>query len=335
MKKLLSVAIPTYNMESYLPLCLDSVLLKEILDKIEIIIVNDGSTDNSLSIAKSYQDKYSDSVIVIDKPNGHYGSCINAVLKIASGKYFRILDSDDYFDSTAFIKLIAYLESCGADMIFNNYSRDYISGGRKIAAKHSSEKYIKQLLVMHAITYRTRVLYDAEYKQLEGICYTDTEYCFYPLVAVKSFVYIDEVLYRYTIGREGQTINTETFYKNRDHALQIIQRMIGYLQQQSEKPVATRELQYCTVIRFVFLYYTSILSHKRNECDEEKMKEIDSAIKTIDNVLYKAIGERIYLIFLKPIKLWRRKNIYIYNTKPFMFLGMLSKIKNWVLKRWV
>jgi glycosyltransferase involved in cell wall biosynthesis len=313
-------------MESYLPRCLDSVLLKEILNKVEIIIINDGSTDNSLSIAKSYQDKYSGSVIVIDKPNGHYGSCINAALKVASGKYFRILDSDDCFDSVAFIKLIAYLESCCADMIFSNYSRDYISGGRKIAAKHSSEKYIKQLLVMHAITYRTQVLYDAEYKQLEGICYTDTEYCFYPLAAVNSFAYIDIVLYHYTIGREGQTVNAETFYKNRDHALQIIQRMIGYLQQQSEKPVATRELQYCTVIRFVFSYYTSILSHKRNEYDEEKMQVIDNAIKTIDNALYKAIEDRRYLIFLKPVKLWRKKSLYLGTTKLFVFVTLISKI---------
>jgi glycosyltransferase involved in cell wall biosynthesis len=334
-KKLLSVAIPTYNMESYLPRCFDSVLLKEILDRIEIIIVNDGSTDNSLSIAKSYQDKYPDTVIVIDKPNGHYGSCINAALKVASGEYFRILDSDDCFDSTAFINLIEYLESCGADMIFNNYSRDYTSGGRKVVVKYVNKKYLKQLLYLPSITYRTQILHDIAYRQLEGIAYTDVEYCFYPLAGVNSFAYVDIVLYRYTIGREGQTVNLETFYKNRDHLLQIIQRMIGYLQQQSEKSTVKKYPQYYTVIRLVFSYYMAILSYKRNEYDEEKMQVIDNAIKTIDNNLYKAIGERRYLIFLKPIKLWRRKNIYIYNTKRFMFLGMLSKIKNLVLKRWV
>jgi glycosyltransferase involved in cell wall biosynthesis len=334
-KKLLSVAIPTYNMESYLPRGLDSVLLKEILDRIEIIIVNDGSTDNSLSIAKSYQDNYSDTVIVIDKPNGHYGSCINAALKVASGKYFRILDSDDFFDSAAFIKLIAYFESCGADMVFNNYSKDYTSGGRKIVVKQVNKEYLKQLLYLPSITYRTQILHDTAYRQLEGIAYTDVEYCFYPLAGVNSFAYIDIVLYRYTIGREGQTVNVETYYKNRDHALQIIQKMIDYLQQQSEKSAAKKELQYYAVIRVVFFYYTSILSHTRNEYDEEKMRTMDNAIKVIDTVLYKAIGERRYLTFLKPIKLWRRKNIYVYDTKRFMFLGMLSKIKNLVLKRWV
>jgi glycosyltransferase involved in cell wall biosynthesis len=333
-KKLLSVAIPTYNTESYLPRCLDSVLLKEILDRIEIIVINDGSTDNSLSIARSYQDKYPGSVIVIDKPNGHYGSCINAALKVASGKYFRILDSDDCFDSAAFIKLIEYLESCGADMIFNNYSKDYTSGGRKIAVKYVNKKYLRQLLYLPAITYRTQVLHDTAYRQLEGISYTDVEYCFYPLAGVKSFAYIGMVLYRYTIGREGQTVNVETYYKNRDHTFRIIQRMIGYLQHQSEKPAAKRELQHYTLIRVVYFYYISILSRPRNEYDEEKMLTIDNAIKGINNTLYKAIGEQRYLIFLKPIKLWRRKNIYICNTVQFIFFRMLSKVKNLVLKRW-
>jgi glycosyltransferase involved in cell wall biosynthesis len=311
------------------------VLLKEILDRIEIIIINDGSTDNSLSIAGSYQEKYPDTVIVIDKPNGHYGSCINAALKIASGKYFRILDSDDCFDSAAFSILIGHLESCGADMIFHNYSKDYTSGGRKIAVKQVNKKHLRQLLYMPSIIYRTQILHDIAYRQLEGIAYTDVEYCFYPLAGVNSFAYIDIVLYRYTIGREGQTVNTETFYKNREHMFKIIQRMIGYLRQQSEKSAVIKDMQYYLVIRVVFFYYMSILSHTRNEYDEEKIRAVDNAIKVIDNALYKAIGERRYLIFLKPIKLWRRKNIYVCNTRLFVFLGILSRIKNLVLKRWV
>jgi glycosyltransferase involved in cell wall biosynthesis len=311
------------------------MLIRGILDKIEIIIVNDGSTDSSVSIAKLYQEKYSDSVIVIDKPNGHYGSCINAALKITSGKYFRILDSDDCFDSAAFITLMEYLESCDADMIFNNYSKDYTSGGRKIAVKHVDEKYLKQLLYLPSITYRTQILHDIVYKQLEGIAYTDVEYCFYPLAGVNSIAYIDIVLYRYTIGREGQSVNDETHYKNRDHTLQIIQRMIGYLQNRSEKLAAKKELYYYTVIRVVYFYYISILSRDRNERDEEKIRIVDAEIKAIDSVLYKAIGEQRYLIFLKPIKLWRRKNIYIGNTRLFAFLRILSKLKNLVLKRWV
>jgi glycosyltransferase involved in cell wall biosynthesis len=333
MNKILSIVIPTYNMELYLSQCLNSVLLDELLDKIEIIIVNDGSTDNSLAIANTYKEWFPNSVVVIDKPNGHYGSCVNAALKAASGTYFRILDADDCFDSAIFIKFVNFLEACEADMILSNFSKDYISGGRKIAANHASERYIKKLLEMHAITYRMHILHNAEYKQLEGICYTDTEYCFYPLSVVKSHVYFDEVLYHYTLGREGQTVNVETFYKNRNHALQIIQRMIGYLQQQSEKPVAARSLQYCTVIRLVFAFYRSILSHRRNEQDEDKMREIDCLIKTIDIDLYKAVGEKRYLIFLKPVKLWRNKNIYMYDTNQFRFIMLLARITKLVLKR--
>ena len=95
----MSICIPSYNMEQYLSRCVDSMLVDEVLDQLEIIIVNDGSKDGTLAIANDYKQRYPQSVVVIDKPNGHYGSCINASLKVATGKYFRIVDADDWVDS--------------------------------------------------------------------------------------------------------------------------------------------------------------------------------------------------------------------------------------------
>ena len=106
MSKVLSVCVPSYNMEKYLNRCIDSFLVPEVLDRLELIIVNDGSTDKTLSIANDYKARYPQTIVVIDKPNGHYGSCVNASLKVATGKYFRIVDADDWVDSKAMVEFV-------------------------------------------------------------------------------------------------------------------------------------------------------------------------------------------------------------------------------------
>jgi glycosyltransferase involved in cell wall biosynthesis len=313
-------------MESYLRRCLDSVLINDNLNSIEVIIVNDGSTDNSLSIAKSYKEQYPESVVLIDKPNGHYGSCVNAALKIASGKYFRILDADDCFDSDVFIRFVAFLCTGNADMVISNFSRDYVSGGRKIAAKHASETYINQLFFMHGVSYQTRILHEVNYKQLEGICYTDTEYCFYPLAAIRSRAFFDGVLYRYTIGREGQTVNDEVYYKNREHAYSIIKRMTSYLREQKGVENENHALQYTKLIQVVYYYFLSILIHSKNAKDEEKMREIDNSIRELNQDTYHELEAQKALRILSPIKLWRKKSIYVGTTKRYMIMILLQKI---------
>lgn len=90
MNKILTIIIPTYNMEKYLRRCLDSLIIdEEGMKQLEVLVINDGSKDSSSQIAHEYQDKYPDTYRVIDKENGNYGSCINIGLKEAKGKYVK------------------------------------------------------------------------------------------------------------------------------------------------------------------------------------------------------------------------------------------------------
>ena len=104
--KLLTIVVPIYNTEKYLERCVESITPKDVLEDVEILLVNDGSKDNSLQIMKKYAAKYPDTVKVIDKENGGHGSTINAGLKVATGRYFKVLDSDDWFDTANFIKFV-------------------------------------------------------------------------------------------------------------------------------------------------------------------------------------------------------------------------------------
>jgi len=107
--KVLSVVVPTYNSENYLRTNLDSFCIDEIIDCIEVLIINDGSTDKSLSIAMEYEEKYPDTFRVISKENGGHGSGINYGIKYATGKYFKVVDSDDWVGREGIIKLVSAL----------------------------------------------------------------------------------------------------------------------------------------------------------------------------------------------------------------------------------
>ena len=220
--KLLSLVIPSYNMESYLPKCLESLVSddKELLQKLDVIIVNDGSKDRTSEIAHGYEANFPGVFRVIDKANGHYGSCVNAGLSIANGKYIKVLDADDSFDGAALSAYLKYLQLQGnaADMIItdfcsvNEYDQEIDrtvhrfplgqTFGVDVLLNHT------QVVVMHAITYRTELLRSICYVQTEGMLYTDGEWCFTPIMYVRDIRYCPIVLYRYLVGRAGQSIAT-------------------------------------------------------------------------------------------------------------------------------
>ena len=115
--KLLTITVPVYNTEEYLPKCLDSLIIDEYMDILEVLIVIDGSPDNSLAIAQEYAQKYPNTFIVINKENGGHSSAINKGLELATGKYFKLLDSDDWFDKDSFKVFIENLQSLDIDLV--------------------------------------------------------------------------------------------------------------------------------------------------------------------------------------------------------------------------
>ena len=121
MDKILTIGIPSYNAAKTLKYCLDSLVIEEVLNDIQIVIVNDGSKDKTSEIGHSFEEKYPDTIIVIDKENGGHGSGINTTIERAVGKYMKIVDSDDTVDRDGFIELINELKNTNADLILTPY----------------------------------------------------------------------------------------------------------------------------------------------------------------------------------------------------------------------
>lgn len=221
MDKLLSIIVPSYNMENYLSRNLDSLIVGEpLFDLVDVIVVNDGSKDRTSEIAHDYAKRYPDSIRVIDKPNGNYGSCINAALPLASGKYVKVIDADDYVDTQAFSKYIQWLLGNDADLVLNDYDVVDLQG-RVTSTKHYG--YSESLAIsdvgsafieIHAVTYRTAMVLRLEYVQTEGVSYSDSEWVTLPMAGVTNVSYFAFSLVKYLVGRQGQTMDPAVAEKN-------------------------------------------------------------------------------------------------------------------------
>lgn len=288
MTKLLSIIIPTYNMEALLPSCLKSVTDCRRRDLIQIIAVNDGSTDSSLEIMQNFRSKYPDSVTVIDKSNGNYGSAINAALPKAEGEYVRILDADDTYDTAQLEAFIDFLESSPkVDMIvspyiedngqarrlihYDTYSRPIYDSGVEYNLDEIFADNDIHFFMMHGITYRTDLLRDINYRQTEGISYTDQEWVFYPLFDAKTVMFSEDAVYIYNIAREGRTMDPSVQMKCIGQVVTVTGNMALKLRDSKFSSMTTARTEFLQGVverRLKFIYRKFLL-----EMDEQTFRD--------------------------------------------------------------
>lgn len=320
MKKVISIVIPTYNMEVYLDKCLSSLLVNG-MERVEVIVVNDGSSDKSYAIAQTYAVKYPDSFVVIDKKNGNYGSCINVGLHQATGKYIKILDADDSFYTANFEKMVMMLENLDVDLILTDFVRVYSNREKRATLLFPSNQIIdftKECLHnsnflsriwMHNITYKRENLININYKQSEGIFYTDNEWKFKPMVTVKSAYYWNMPIYRYLLDREGQSVDDDVKIKHIEDDILVTMRIIKDLSDMIiMNPDMKIVFQDAAYRRILSIYKINIL--KRELYNNQHLLNFDSYLKNIAPELYHKVGKKKISKILFPfpyIKIWRKE----------------------------
>ena len=292
--KILTIIIPTYNMERYLRKCLDSLIVsEENMRRLEVLVVNDGSKDSSLAIGHEYEAKYPQTFRVIDKENGNYGSCVNRGLKEATGKYVKVLDADDYFDATVFDEFIYFLQDKDVDLIISDFSVVDESGNclskvtydlplSRLFGLKDIPTGMNPLLIHHCITYKRDVFARFAYKQTEGISYTDDEWVFKPMMWVENVLYFPKTLYFYLRGREGQTFDPEIVERTLEQRIMVAKEMITFFKGNNE---SCRKDNFVFVVnkiagRLISLYnchlilFPSFLNNKRIGLFDCKIKEL-------------------------------------------------------------
>ena len=241
--KLLTIAIPCYNSEAYMEHAVDTALVGG--DNVEILLVDDGSTDRTAEIADRLEKEHPGIIRAIHKENGGHGSAVNTGLANASGVYYKVLDSDDWFDREALLRVLDVLrgfveEGNGVDMLLANYVYEKPS-----LHKHKSIRYdgvfpegvvfgwndvkrfrMSQNILMHSVIYRTKLLRDCDLQLPEHTFYVDNIFVYNPLPYVKTMYYLNVDLYRYFIGREDQSVNEKVMMGRIDQQLKVNKLMI-------------------------------------------------------------------------------------------------------------
>lgn len=285
--------------------CLQSLLdiPTECLESIDIIVVNDGSKDQSLRIATSYQKKYPEVIRVIDKENGNYGSCINAGLAKALGTYVKVLDSDDYFSSVGLSAILEKISSIPVmDMIITDF--DIINANDEITNHVSFHLKKEKCLLfndiwkkisdiqMHAIIYRTELFKEINYHQTEGISYTDQEWCYYPMVKIQTVYYVNNVLYKYLLGREGQTMSESVLKKKISHLEIVANKMLKHFSLLDKNKLSRERyllLRKRILVRYKDIYRLYLIGFKKEEFDAKAFDELDSFVKQNKDI-YSLLG---------------------------------------------
>ncbi len=307
--KLLTITVPCHNAQDEIKTCLDSLLPGN--EDVEILIVDDGSTDATGSIADEYAEKYPDTVRVIHQENGGHGEAINSGILAATGLYFKVVDSDDWVEQEAYLEILKTLRSlcnagCMLDMLLTNFVYE------KEGAKHKKVmRYTRQLptdclfdwsetrkfgtgkyLLMHAVLYRTQILRDCHLVLPKHSFYVDNLFVYVPLPYVEIMYYMDVDFYHYRIGRENQSSTEQSMIRHIDQQIRINKIMIDTydLKKVLNLPLRRYMLSY---LEFVTMLSTALLIRSGTKENHEKRRELWAYIKATDSHFYHHLRRRI------------------------------------------
>ena len=348
MSKILSVIVPTYNMERYLYKCLTSLIINNemLFQRLEVLVIIDGATDQSSAIAHSYQARYPEVFIVVDKTNGNYGSCINRGLQIATGKYVKVLDADDSFDTVNFEDYIRFLSGVDADMVITPYVvvdetdkekrlETYdLPANMMLTWEQMTPAFKKKSLQMHAVTYKRQNLIEINYRQTEGISYTDQEWIFTPLITVNSAIAYPKTIYRYLYGREGQTTDAKVFMRNLSHNEQCCRRIVSDYKSFGAYDRHKQEFldfKFLTTMRSMYNWY--LVSYP--SLDIEQLIQFDDFIRSVDTSYIDLLdAQRLKYTNYHYIKQWHknRKSRIKISRFYYHYASAISKLERFLCR---
>lgn len=332
MNKILTISIAAYNVESYIKDTLESLIASKYINELEIFVVDDGGSDNTLSITQEYAKRFPNSIYPIHKENGGYGSTVNYSIKHATGKYFKLLDGDDWFNTDELDKLVEKMKIISSDVVVMPYWQGTDKNSLAITEYKNTfqvgaEMNISDLrslctLGMWALSYKTETLRSSQLELPEHLFYTDQIFCTIPFAFAKTIQYFDYGVYCYRLGREGQSISRESRVKNIQMTLDICSMLARFVSEQKENK--NYEYLLHRVTAYYFAALKTILLLDINAETLLKLKNYECEINNISSDIYNNVIS--FGKLGKFIKICRFTNYYgIYLLKFIYPKG----IPNW------
>ena len=335
MSKILTVVVPSYNVEKYMEQNLQSFVIDEVMNDIEVLVVNDGSTDKTEALAKEYEKRYPGTFRVINKKNGGHGSTINCGIKEASGKYFKVVDADDWVLKEGFIHLVETLKHSDSHVVVSNfywyhdkkktrtveikepfaqveYKREYTFG------QVGKDLYVK----MHGMTIQTQIL--RKIPPLDEHCfYVDVEYALFPIPFVETFTFIEDFVYMYRIGLAQQSMIIKKMQKNAEDFNRVFQRMFAFYRECRENEISSEKLHYIEQYlgRIVASKYKIYLSLPYDKKIKQEMVALDLKIKSEYPNVYYGVRQKAVLLLRKS-----NYNLYYIAQKAYKTLERMKSL---------
>lgn len=305
--KLLTITVPCYNSEDYIEQCINSLVVGG--NEVEVLIVDDGSTDRTGEIAENYAKQYPDIVRVIHQENAGHGGAVNTGIRNAAGMYFKVVDSDDKVKKSAFMEILATLRGRTdvdnrLDMLISNFVynkvgenkhkvmqyRRVLPIGKVFSWRNAGKFHRGKYILMHSVIFRTQMLRDCRLELPRHTFYVDNIYVFEPLPFVKKMMYLDVNFYYYFIGRKDQSVNEDVMISRLDQQMRVNRIMIDYF---TDRDVRRRISAHPELNHYMYNYLeiittiSSILAILSQKPEHLQMKkELWEYLKSRDFMLY-------------------------------------------------
>jgi glycosyltransferase involved in cell wall biosynthesis len=310
--------------------CIESLLPGG--EKVELIIVNDGSADETGKIADEYAEAYPTMVKAIHQLNGGHGEAVNAGIRNASGLYFKVVDSDDWVDEGAYFKILKTLDqltldNSPIDMLISNFVYEKVGVQNKKVMRYVGAIPQNQIItwddigtfrkgqyiLMHSVIYRTDLLHECGLELPKHTFYVDNLFVYVPLPYVKKMYYLDVDFYRYFIGREDQSVNERVMISRIDQQIRV-NKLLYELVDIREVTNSRKRRYMINFLEIVTIVSSILLIRSGTEENLEKKRELWEYIKIRDLRLYLRLrngimGATIHL----PGKVGRKVSVAAYK----------------------
>lgn len=330
MQKVLTITIPSYNVEKYLKQTLDSFLSPEILEEVEVLIVDDGSKDRTAEIGKVYERQYPQTFRVISKENGGHGSTINRGIQEAKGTYFKVVDGDDWVDTEDFVKLVKALKNCTAQYVVTNYYEVNDVTGEKTPVDYKvlKEKEIwsfeeagkRKQIAMHALVIQTSILKENQIRLDEHCFYVDVEYVLYPIPYVETVQFLDLFVYMYRLAVMTQSVSLQGYQKHMQNHIDVILHLTNFFQEYA-KTGTEGKIDYIgkRIAQMVGDQITVFMSFPEKDREiRQKFRAFDRELKEKGPEIYRRSGEES-----GTLRLFRKMNF-----KCYAWIARMCKKRN-------
>lgn len=291
MNKILSVSIAAYNVEEYIRETLESFMPVIDDERLEVLIINDGSSDSTKTICEEFERRYPSIFRVITKENGGWGSTLNRGINEAQGKYFKELDGDDYFVGKNLSDFIDYLQYCNADLVYTPYLEFDSKSGKVLHKRFYDNDEIKNDIIikfddvanqlpftMHSCTFRTELLKNNNVKVLEKCFYTDKEFILRSSMYTKTIVFLDLDIYCYRVSRDGQSMSSQGLAKHYNDLIRTTKVYLSLIESEklsnNVKNLFFNQIK--NTIKMTYLAFYCMGATKENK---EKLRSYDKWLK--------------------------------------------------------